>query len=272
MDTVGLGFFTHFQLERLLGGGNAAQQQRRRLIARGLLPEPKWLRVDRTRLAIFPEFSLATLTATTANQSVAAAGEISHRASVLYASEAFEGLKEALETALRVDASAARRSTLLGAHLIESGSSALETWRDAVRELLHELVLGQGLRMDVEPVRVSEVHDATYIVRSLHAADDIVVSVLAAADQLEVGAWATLHRVGLLDAQREFLLGVPEQLAIREDDALATSLAAFMADGPAQLPLEADEDRWPAVTMRRRPPERAAWRGANTMTRLGSGR
>jgi len=272
MGTVGLGFFTHFQLERLLCGGTAAQQQRRRLIARGLLPEPTWLRVDRARLAIFPEFSLAGLTATATGERVAAARDISRRAGLLYASEAFESLKQALEEAMRMDASAARRSTILGAHLIESGSGALESWQAAVQELENELVIGDGLRMDVEPVQVSEVRGDTYIVRPLHTGDNVAVSKLAAADELEVGGWASLDRVGLLDARREFLLGVPEQLATREDDAFTTGLAAFMADGPARLPVEADEDHWPAITLRRRPRERAEWRGANTMTRVGPGR
>jgi len=272
MGTVGLGFFTHFQLERLLGGGTAAQQQRRRLIARGLLPEPTWLRVDRARLAIFPEFSLAGLIATAAGERVAAAREISRRAGVLYTSEAFEGLKRALEETMSTDASAARRSAVLGAHLIESGSDALKVWREAVQELENELVIGEGLRMDVEPVRISEVSGDTYIVRPVHTEKDVVVSVLAAADELEVGAWASLDRVGLLDARREFLLGVPEGLATRGDDAFAAGLAACMADGPARLPVEADEDHPPVVALRRRPSGLAEWRGANTMTRVGPGR
>jgi len=270
MDTVGLGYFTHKQLERLLGGGARAKQQRRRLVGRGVLPEPTWLRVDRTRLAIFPEFSLAALVAA-APERTDAAREISRRAAGLYSSSAFTGLKEAMEAAVRLDRSAVDQPGLLGAYLTQTASGVLEQWQQTVRELEAELRASHGLQIGVEAVQVAEVQEDAYVVRSRDGAKTDVAT-LAVADRLAVGAWASLDRVSLLSARREFLLGAPEGLSVRVDDGLAASLASLMTAGPPTLPADFDERLEPAPPLRRHPRERSAWRGANTMRRVGAGR
>lgn len=277
MSIVGLGFFTHLQLERLLGGGPAAKQQRRRLVGRGLLPEPTWLRVDRARLAIFPEFSLAALTASASAERAAGAQQISRRAGLLYATSAFAGLTGPLEDALRVGGPALRESGALGGFLAREAGDALQGWRDTVGELELELIADGSLHMDVAPVRVSAVRADGLVVSYQDERTDVVVPPAAAADDLAEGARASLDRVGLSDTQRIFLLGLPEQLALgNEPDELVLSLASFMAAGPARLPRTDDEvgdddvEPFGAPLLVNR--ERPAWRGANTMTRVGAGR
>lgn len=271
MDTVGLGYFTHKQLERLLGGGARAKQQRRRLVSRGVLPDPTWLRVDRTRLAIFPEFSLAVLVAA-APQRTDACREISRRAAGLYSSSAFTGLKEAMEAAVRLDRSAVDQPGVLGGYLMETASGVLEQWQQTVRELEAELRASHGLRIGVDAVQVAEVREDAYVVRSRDGGAKTDVATLAAADQLVVGAWASLDRVSLLSARREFLLGAPQGLSVGVDDGLAASLAGLMTAGAPTLPADFDESLEPALALRRHPRERSAWRGANTMRRVGAGR
>ncbi|MDQ3630698.1 MAG: hypothetical protein M3417_05370 [Actinomycetota bacterium] len=274
MDGIGLGFITHFQLERLLGGGRAAQQQRRRLTGRGLLPDPTWLRVDRTRLAVFPEFSLSALLGPS-NGRAEAVLHIAQRGQALYSGKAFAELRGSLEQAMHSTAPALQQSVELGAFLVREAGAVLEGWRAAVREIADELAVAGHLRMDVETVRVNEIRDGGYLVEGEHGVgDEVVVPLAAAADELSVGSWASLDRVGLLDAQRIFLLGLPEQLVVDENHDLLSALAALMADGPARVPAADIDDgdhegELPLLPGRRR---RTGWHHGNTMTRVGAGR
>lgn len=268
MTRAGLGFVTHFQIERLLGGDRAAQQQRRRLTARGLLPEPEWLRVDRTRLAIFPAFSLSALLG--ASPARAAALEHSARSGLaLYNSHAFELLREPLQEAMRLE-SAMRSSAELGSFLLREAHEALNAWCDAVAEAEAELHAAGSLRAYAGIVRVHG-RDNGYLVID-EAGDETEIPLAAAADDLSGATHGSLERVGLLDVQRLFLLGVPEQLA-DADGELISALSSMTADGPARLPAadaagEDGDEPEPLVGRRRR----TVWRQGNTMTRAGAER
>lgn len=266
----GVGFVTHFQLERLLGGGRTAQQQRRRLVERRLLPEAEWLRVDRTRLAIFPEFSLAALLGSSASR-VGALEQIAHTGRSLYASQAFEGLRGPLEEAMRVP-DAMRGSTALSTFLLREAVDEMAAWRGVVAEAETQLRATAHLRLEAAVVRVQAVREDGCLVTEDGHPEPTVVPLLAVADELAVGAHANLARVGLLDAQRLFLLGVPAHLVHGEADEL-DALSALMADGPARLPAvvdAGDDDDEPVPLLGRR--RRTVWQQGNTMTRVGAGR
>jgi len=74
---------------------------------------------------------------------------------------------------------------------------------------------------------------------------------------LVVGAWASLARVSLLSARREFLLGAPEGLCVGVHDGLAASLAGLMTAGAPTLAAGFDDSLEPALALRRHPRERS---------------
>lgn len=208
MNTLGLGFITHHEVDALTGGSDGGAQ-RRRLAKRGLFPSPPktWLIADRDRLAIFPEFALAALAIqgrpTQRQLKVLKAGV--KAANQLYSGRAYRGLASVLLESLQMSGS--RDVTALTMNVLDLDSNALSAWRADVSEVMSRL--DKGLRLEVSPAWVADVSTSGYVVELKQGGQELHDRLNAPLDLL-TGSCVTRDRLHVGSSMREFLLPVPD--------------------------------------------------------------
>ncbi len=204
---TGLSFVTHGEIEGLLGRSPSAGQQRRRLTKRGLLPEPAWVRADRQRLGILPEFVLATLVVPVRSleaQHIALLTAMVDDAKRLYRSAAFKRLSHAIQELLPTLGTVTNSAALLD-RLTESHRDELEAWRADVA-MVAESLSHRGLRIEAEPGCIVAVRDDSYVLKALEADLTEAHPLSDAPFELPGGSWVVRDRVHALSSARDFLL------------------------------------------------------------------
>jgi hypothetical protein len=265
----GLSFVTHLEIEGLLGGGPSAGQQRRRLEGRGLLPGPGWVRADRQRLGILPEFVLAALVVPVRKldpHHVALFEAIVRDTERLYTSASFRRLTEAVRESLP-----AFDSTTLGTGLVDRLAreypQELDAWRVDVATVAADLG-PLGLGIEAEPGYIAATDGDTYVLKGLGAELTESHPRSDAPFDLSDGAWVVRDRVHAISSARDFLLPShkPERAkaeaiavpALDEDEAMFEEMFGSLEKPPRsirRLPLSADEE--PRIDVSDAPPQLA---------------
>jgi hypothetical protein len=207
-DTMAdLSFITHVEIEGLLGGGPSAGQQRRRLVDKGLLPEPKWVRADRQRLGILPEFALASLVVPVRNldsQHVVLLKAIVRDTRRLFETASFKGLTEVIRESMPVVGQSTIETGLMD-HLARTYPGELKAWRADVATIAEDLVR-LGLLIETRRGCIVEVGADNYVLKASGAETTESHPRSDAPFDLTDGLWVARDRVHALTHARDFLL------------------------------------------------------------------
>jgi hypothetical protein len=202
-----LSFVTHVEIEGLLGGGPSAGQQRRRLVAKGLLPEPKWVRADRQRLGILPEFALASLVVPVRNldsQHVVLLKAIVRDTRRLFDAASFKGLTDVIRESMPVIGPTTMGTGLMD-HLAKTYPGELQAWRADVATIAEDLVR-LGLLIETQRGCIIEVGADNYVLKAPDAEATESHPRSDAPFDLTDGLWVARDRVHALTHARDFLL------------------------------------------------------------------
>jgi len=201
---------THHGFEALTG-----PKKRERWQKSGLIPQPCWVRVDRSQVGFYPEPVLARVAigakgAPAEDAVLERLGEMSEQ---LYAREGFRALLEVAHEALfelRRDWSFAAFLRILA----EREPDVLELMNGEVRALEVDLA-HEGVVFGFEPGRIIEVGPARYRVQLRDG--QLTVPHHCAVEPLELGAGIVVDRVGVGSVERRFLFpALPEALQMIE--------------------------------------------------------
>ena len=208
MGRTSIGFLTHLDIDRLLGGGSAGARHRQRLTREGLLPEPRWVQAGRTRLGLFASPALARLVVggRAGDEYEEALGQaLEYHAGLVY-TESFEGMVEAIVAHLFEEQGAGRGARLdrLAYAIKESAPAEFAIWH---RELANaEAQLGRfGIGFTESPGRVvdAEVDHVTIQMkwRTARISPDLVTVM-----HLNAGLMVAVNELSVLGRSREFVV------------------------------------------------------------------
>lgn len=201
---------THHGFEALTGA-----KRRERWQKSGLIPQPRWVRVDRAQVGFYPEPVLArvALGAKGAPAEDAALKGLRETCEQLYEGDGFRALTEVARNVLRE----LRQDWSFRAFLqilAEREPGVLELVNGEVRALELRLV-DDGVVFDSEPGRIVEVESARYRVQLRNG--QLVVPHQCAVEPLELGAGIVVDHVGVGSVEGRFLLpALPEALEVIE--------------------------------------------------------
>jgi hypothetical protein len=236
-------FVTHLEIEGLLGGGPKGGQQRRRMERKGLMPEPAWIRADRRRLGILPEFALASLVMPRRLDAghVALLDAILTDTRRLYASGSFKSLERVVREVLPSLDQASVTPGLLEC-LQDQFRDEYDAWRADIGAAMEKLAL-KGLRIEAQRGRIIQVRGDAYVVRTSSSGATESHPRSDAPFDLPDGLWVSRDRVHALSSAKDFLLpaaGEPENAnvapAAGEDEAMFEEMFGSLDFTPFSIP------------------------------------
>jgi hypothetical protein len=237
-------FITHRELDLALGGGQRGARQRQRLHDRGALPDPCWVRSDRDKVAIYPEFVVVGLLHGVYKQpsGVEALHEVASWSERLFETSAFMAMMTAATDAL----SAVRQAWNLEVFielLLKEERDAYDEFSGLVASYENKL-LDFGFEFDRQYGCVHEIRPDAYVIwkHGARASEQTIVKETALAP-FERGSYLAIEEVRGLGLARQFLM----PLIGEPDSPISTEMAPETMD---DLWTDVPEAAWDEMLMR----------------------
>jgi hypothetical protein len=200
-------FITHRELDLALGGGSRGARQRQRLHSHGALPDPCWIRHDRDKIGIYPEFVVVGLLHGVYKQQsgIEALREVAAWTERLFRTSAFESIQTAASDALAAVRNTWNLEVFIELVLNEQ-QSAYDEFSGLVTGYEHKL-LNFGFEFDRQFGCIHEIRPDAYVVwrDGEEALEQSIVKETAVAP-FEQGSYIAIEEVRGLGLARQFLM------------------------------------------------------------------